>query len=67
MVIDMIKNVLNNDIMVEFDLLYVILIIIEILLIFLDMNQIWLFKGFFFEIMFLSIFVDNVIDYLGDG
>lgn len=63
----MIKNVLNNDIMVGFDLLYVIFIIVEILLIFLDMNQILLFKGFFFEIMFLSIFVDNVIDFLGDG
>lgn len=63
----MIKNVLNNDIMVGFDLLYVIFMIVEILLIFLDMNQIWLFKGFFFEIMFLSIFVDNVIDFLGDG
>lgn len=34
----MIKNVLNNDIMVGFDLLYVIFIIVEILLIFLDMN-----------------------------
>lgn len=63
----MIKNVLNNDIMVGFDLLYVIFMIVEILLIFLDMNQRWLFKGFFFEIMFLSIFVDNVIDFLGDG
>lgn len=63
----MINNVLNNGIMVGFDLLYVIFIIVEIFLIFLDMNQIWLFKGFFFEIMFLSIFVDNVIDFLGDG
>lgn len=63
----MIKNVLNNDIMVGFDLLYVIFMIVEILLIFLDMNQIWLFKGFFFEIMFLNIFFDNVIDFLGDG
>lgn len=34
----MINNVLNNDIMVGFDLLYVIFIIVEILLIFLDMN-----------------------------
>lgn len=34
----MIKNVLNNDIMVGFDLLYVIFMIVEILLIFLDMN-----------------------------
>lgn len=34
----MIKNVLNNDIMVGFDLLYVIFLIVEILLIFLDMN-----------------------------
>lgn len=63
----MIKNVLNNDIMVGFDLLYVIFMIVEILLIFLDMNQILLFKGFFFEIMFLNIFFDNVIDFLGDG
>lgn len=63
----MIKNVLNNDIMVGFDLLYVIFIIVEILLIFLDMNEILLFKGFFFEIMFLNIFFDNVIDFLGDG
>lgn len=63
----MIINVLNNDTMVGFDLLYVIFMIVGILLIFLDMNQIWLFKGFFFEIMFLSIFVDNVIDLLGDG
>lgn len=34
----MINNVLNNEIMVGFDLLYVIFIIVEILLIFLDMN-----------------------------
>lgn len=34
----MINNVLNNDIMVGFDLLYVIFIIVEILLIFLVMN-----------------------------
>lgn len=34
----MINNVLNNEIMIGFDLLYVIFIIVEILLIFLDMN-----------------------------
>lgn len=34
----MINNVLNNGIMVGFDLLYVIFIIVEIFLIFLDMN-----------------------------